>query len=123
MPRETNPNGTIFGGVILSYIDQAAYLQARKHWAGRWVTVAVDRVEFKKPVYVGDAVSFYARTVRQGRTSVTIEVDVQAERFEPKHGEAPGLVSVTHAQLVMVAIDSGGQAYPYQNPPTDVSIP
>jgi acyl-CoA thioesterase YciA len=115
MPRDTNPNGTIFGGVIMSYLDQAAYLQARRHWAGRWVTVAIDRVEFQKPVFVGDAVNFFARTVKCGRTSVTIEVDVQAERFERKPGEEHA-VSVTTATVIMVAIDNAGRSYPFANP-------
>ena len=119
MPRDTNPNGTIFGGVIMSYLDQAAYLQARRHWAGRWVTVAIDRVEFKKPVFVGDAINFYARTCKVGRTSVTIEVAVHAERFEARHGEEHN-VSVTTARVVMVAVDSGGHAYPYSDPPTPI---
>ena len=81
MPKDTNQYGTIFGGVILSYIDQAGFVQARTHGNHRWVTVAMDRIEFKQPVHLGDVVNFYARTVRTGRTSVTVEVEVEAERY------------------------------------------
>src|SRR5262245_54748514 len=81
LPRETNQYGTIFGGVILSYMDQAGFVEARRHGVHRWVTVAIDRVEFKKPVHVGDAVSFYTSTVRTGTTSVTVRIDVEAERY------------------------------------------
>src|SRR4051794_32140529 len=86
MPRDTNPLGTIFGGVILSFIDQAAHGGAR--WAvNRYqgnapmlVTVAIDKVEFKEPVLVGDVVSFWATCVKVGRASVTVRVEVEAER-------------------------------------------
>src|SRR6516162_11536259 len=88
MPRDTNPYGTIFGGVILSYIDQAGAVGARREIirAGGpppfLVTVAMNRVEFKKPVLVGDVVRFLVRLVRLGRTSVTVQVSVEAERGE-----------------------------------------
>ena len=77
MPRDTNPHGTIFGGVILSYIDQAGHVGAHHQircagWPERQlVTVALDRVEFHQPVFVGDVVSFWARVLRIGRTSIT----------------------------------------------------
>ena len=74
MPRDTNSVGTIFGGVILSHIDQAGAEEARLHGADRVVTVAMKEVEFHEPVYVGDLVSFYTRLVGAGRTSVTVRV-------------------------------------------------
>jgi acyl-CoA thioesterase YciA len=114
MPKDTNPYGSIFGGVILSYIDQAAFVQARLHAKCRWVTLALDRVEFKQPVFVGDTLNFFAKTVKTGRSSVTVEVDVQAERFAPdssgRHGPT---VQVTSATLVMVAVDSAGKSIPF----------
>src|SRR5438093_2578783 len=85
MPRDTNPHGTIFGGVILSYIDQAGAIGARREVARAGgslpflVTVAINRVEFKKPVLVGDVVRFMTRLVRMGRTSITMDVRVEAE--------------------------------------------
>ncbi len=109
MPKDTNHYGTIFGGVILSVIDQAGFVQARRHGQHRWVTVSMDKVEFKQPVHLGDIVSCYARTIREGRTSVTIEVEVEAERNAG--GE---VVSVTRATLVMVAVDSQGRAVPFR---------
>jgi len=116
MPKDTNPYGSIFGGVILSYIDQAAFVQARLHARCRWVTLALDRVEFKQPVFVGDTLNFFARTVKTGRSSVTVEVDVRAERFAPDqaggHGPAGG-IAVTAATLVMVAVDSAGRSIPF----------
>lgn len=108
MPKDTNPYGTIFGGVILSYIDQAGFVQARRHAHVKWVTVAIDRVEFKQPVQLGDVVNFYACTLRSGRTSVTVRVEVEAERFAS--GQK---VPVTSATLVMVAVDDQGRAMPY----------
>lgn len=66
MPRDTNPYGTIFGGVLCGYIDQAGFVEARHHAAHRWVTAAIDRVDFKAPVLLGDVVSFHASTLRMG---------------------------------------------------------
>src|SRR5712671_5304432 len=86
MPRDTNPMGSIFGGVILSYLDQAGAIGARRaaQQAGGplpdLVTVAVNRVEFKKPVLVGDVLRFLTRPVRLGRTSITMHIQVEVER-------------------------------------------
>jgi len=108
MPRDTNAHGTIFGGVLLSYIDQAGAVEARKHTPHKFVTVAMNGVEFKKPVFVGDVLSFHTEVVRSGRTSVTIRVIVEAERFT-----APSnVVIVTEATLVYVAVDEGGGPIP-----------
>jgi len=100
MPKDTNHEGTIFGGVILSHIDQAAYIEARRHGTHRWVTVAINKVDFIAPVFTGDIVSYRTRTVKEGRTSVTVSVEVEAERREDGT-----TVPVTSAQLVIVAID------------------
>src|SRR5262245_9384812 len=91
MPAQTNPQGTIFGGVILSYLDQAGAIGARREvvLAGgplpQLVTVAINRVEFKKPVLVGDVVRFVTRRVRLGRTSITMHIRVEAERGTEVH--------------------------------------
>ncbi|MCC6425296.1 MAG: acyl-CoA thioesterase [Phycisphaerales bacterium] len=107
MPRDTNHYGTIFGGVILSYIDQAGFVEARRHAPCRWVTAAIDRVDFKAPVHLGDIVNFYAQTTRIGRTSVTVRIEVEAERnTDGTH------IPVTAATLVMVAIDQAGLPIP-----------
>src|SRR5262252_5510772 len=82
MPKDTNAHGTIFGGVILSYIDQAAAVEARRHGATYIVTVAMREVVFHAPVYVGDLVSFYTRLVRIGKTSITIAVEVYSQPGE-----------------------------------------
>src|SRR6202051_14079 len=84
MPKDTNAHGTIFGGVILSYIDQAAAVEARRHGATVVVTVAMREVVFHEPVYVGDLVSFYTELVKIGKTSITIGVEVFSQR-----GDAP----------------------------------
>lgn len=111
LPRDTNELGTIFGGVILGYIDLAAAVEARRHGPHRFVTVAMKEVAFVAPVHVGDLVSFYARTVRVGRTSVTLHVDVEARRRrEP--GKA---VRVTHADIVYVAVDAAGRPIPVRS--------
>jgi acyl-CoA thioesterase YciA len=81
MPRDTNPLGTIFGGVILSHIDIAAAIEAHRHYPGRVVTIAMDQVVFKQPVFVGDLVSFFTETRHIGTTSVTVKVLVWAQRF------------------------------------------
>ncbi len=104
MPRDTNPYGTIFGGVVLSYIDQAGAIGARRDVVRAGgalpvlVTVAINRVEFKKPVLVGDVVRFLTRTVRLGRSSITMQVRVEVER-------GTEVLDVTEAEVVYVAID------------------
>ncbi len=108
MPRDTNPHGTIFGGVILSYIDMAGSIAARREIALRggrraaFVTVAVNRVEFHKPVLVGDVVRFVTRVVKIGRTSITMRIDVVAER-------GSDVIDVTHAEVVYVGIDPASE--------------
>ena len=104
MPRDTNALGTIFGGVILSMIDLAAAIEAHHCHPGRVVTVAMDKVEFKFPVFVGDLVSCYTETVRVGRTSLTAHVTVFAQR---RFGNGPHQF-VTQAQVTMVAVDDEG---------------
>lgn len=108
MPRDTNAHGTIFGGVILSYIDQAGAIEARRHTPHKYVTVAMDGVEFKQPVYVGDVLSLYTSLVKRGRTSMTIRVHVEAERFSDPRQR----IWVTEATLVYVAVDDHGRPVP-----------
>src|SRR5437764_7572617 len=104
MPRDINPHGTIFGGVVLSYIDQAGAIGARREVARAGgkppavVTVAMNRVEFKKPVLVGDVVRFLTRLVRVGRTSITMNVQVEVERGQE-------VLQVTGAEVVYVGVD------------------
>lgn len=102
MPKDTNGMGTIFGGIILSHIDLAGAVEARRFAQGPVVTAAVRGVEFHAPVFVGDLVSFYTETVELGRTSVTVKVRVEAER---KGGSRP-VVQVTEAVLVYVHVDA-----------------
>lgn len=102
MPRDTNAHGTVFGGIILSYIDVAGGVEAIRHTKHeRFVTVAMKEVIFHEPVYIGDLVSFYAKTLKVGNTSITIHVDVEAERFG-MHGQK---VKVTSAEVTFVAIN------------------
>jgi acyl-CoA thioesterase YciA len=104
MPRDTNPHGTIFGGVILSYLDQAGAIGGRREIVKAGgpppflVTVAMNRVEFLQPVLVGDVVKFWTRLVRIGRTSITMHVQVEAERNQE-------VLQVTAAEVVYVNID------------------
>ena len=106
MPRDTNAHGTVFGGVILSYIDVAGGVEAIRHTKhNRFVTVAMKEVIFHEPVYIGDLVSFYAETMRVGNTSITIHVEVEAERF----GTPGVVVKVTEAEVIFVAIDQLGK--------------
>ena len=109
MPRDTNAHGTIFGGVLLSYLDQAGAIAVRKLGCARVVTVAMDSVEFKQPVYVGDVLSFYTEITKVGRTSARVRVTVEAERFEPPCTTEP----VTTAELTYVAIDENRQSIPF----------
>jgi len=100
MPRDTNAEGTIFGGVILSLIDQAAYVEAVRQAHRRFVTVAMDKIVFHQPVFVGDVLSLYAEAVKVGRSSLTIKVRVSARRrLDPDH-----IVGVTEAEVVFVAL-------------------
>lgn len=102
MPRDTNAHGTVFGGIILSYIDVAGGVEAVRHTKHeRFVTVAMNEIIFHEPVFIGDLVSFYATTTKVGNTSITIHVDVEAERFG-NHGK---VVKVTSADLTFVAIN------------------
>jgi acyl-CoA thioesterase YciA len=102
MPRDTNAHGTVFGGVILSYIDVAGGVGAARHTAhDRFVTVAMKEVIFHEPVFIGDLVSFYAETLKVGNTSITIKVTVESERF----GSRGKAVKVTEAEVIYVAIN------------------
>ncbi len=108
MPKDTNPYGTIFGGVILSYLDLAGCIAARREISllggasdAMFVTVAINRVEFKQPVLVGDVVKFLCSVVRIGRTSITMAVDVFAER-------GAETIGVTGAEIVYVGVRSNG---------------
>lgn len=108
MPRDTNAVGTIFGGVILSGIDLAAAIEAHHCHPGKLVTVAMDKVEFKAPVWVGDLVSFFTETLRVGRTSIAVRVTVWAQRrFGGGEHEF-----VTEAQVTMVAVDDDFKPVP-----------
>ena len=98
MPRDTNARGTIFGGVILSYIDQAGAIEARRQGSRFMVTVSMDKIVFHEPVFVGDLVSFWCETVRIGTTSITVKVTVEAFR------EGERKVLVTEAQVVYVNV-------------------
>lgn len=117
LPKDTNAYGTIFGGVILSHIDLASAIEARKVAAHRYVTKAMREVEFHEPVFLGDIVSFYTELVRVGRTSITVRVIVEAERWGTPpvtagatgHGER---VKVTEAEVVLVAVDAAGRPMP-----------
>lgn len=106
MPRDTNPMGTIFGGIILSYIDQAGVVEAQNHTSKRLATVAMHEVKFLAPVFVGDVVSFYSEVARVGNTSITVCVTVEARRGRPPHET----VLVTQAEVVYVAIDEPGHS-------------
>ncbi len=107
MPRDTNAHGTIFGGILLAYLDQAGAIATRAT-CGRVVTVKMTEVVFHAPVFVGDVVSFYARVVRLGTTSITVHVVVEAERWR---GTGPA-VKVTDAEIVYVNVDESGRPCP-----------
>jgi acyl-CoA thioesterase YciA len=108
MPRDTNALGSIFGGHILSLIDLAAGQHARSISPKKYVTKVMREVEFIAPVFVGDAVSFYCHTIKQGRTSITIKVEVEATRgIDSLH-----TIQVTAAEVVMVAVDNQNRPIP-----------
>ena len=113
LPKDTNALGTIFGGLILSNIDLASAVEARRMAPHRYVTKAMHEVEFHEPVFVGDVVNFFTETVRVGRTSITVRVSVEAERWGAGHGEQ---VKVTEAEVVLVAVDEAGRPIPVRPP-------
>src|SRR5664279_2608035 len=99
LPRDTNSHGTIFGGVLLAYIDQAGAIATRP-FCNLVVTIKMNEVVFHQPVYVGDVVSFYAKVTRIGTTSITVKVTVTAERWK----ESGNVVKVTEAEVVYVNV-------------------
>ncbi len=105
MPTDTNAGGDIFGGWIMSQVDIAGSIAAIRHAGKRVVTVAVNALHFKKPVYVGDLLSCYAHVEKTGRTSITVAVEVYAERYR----EGVEVVRVTEATLTYVAVDKKGK--------------
>lgn len=113
MPKDTNALGTIFGGIILSYIDQAGAVEAHRRASGRLVTVAMNAVEFHQPVFVGDLVSFYADILKVGKTSITVKVTVEADR----RTRGGGRVKVTEAEVVYVQVDTQNRPLELQRPP------
>jgi len=110
---DQNHQGTVFGGVILSLIDQAGYVEARRHGLHRWVTVSIDRVDFIAPVFTGDILALGTRTEKTGRSSVRVRVAVDAERW--RGGET---VRVTEAVLTMVAVDADCKSIDFRSPST-----
>lgn len=105
LPKDTNRHGTIFGGIIMSYIDLAGAVQCQKITSQPVVTVAMREVVFKEPVMVGEVVSFYGETTRIGNTSISVHVEVEVQRESKSH-------QVTQADLVFVCVDSDGRPVP-----------
>jgi len=105
LPRDTNSHGTIFGGVILSYIDLAAAVAVGTVTNQKIVTVAMNEVIFKQPVQVGEVVSFYGQVTKIGNSSITVHVEVEVDRL----GQ---VVPVTHADLTFVCVDGQGRSAP-----------
>ena len=114
MPADLNQNGDVFGGWVMAQVDVAGAIPAMRRARGRVATVSVNSFLFKQPVSVGDIVSLYAEVVRTGRTSITVKVEVYAER----NYAAPLVVKVTEAELTYVAIDGSGRKrdLPPENP-------
>jgi acyl-CoA thioesterase YciA len=110
LPRDTNAYGTIFGGVILSYLDLAGGIECRRQSPKKFVTKAMHEVVFVAPVYLGDLVTFYTRTVRVGTTSITVGVEVEAERLGL--GGTKEIVRVTEAEVIYVAVGEDSKPVP-----------
>jgi acyl-CoA thioesterase YciA len=111
LPRDTNGHGTIFGGVLLAYIDQAGAIATRP-FCNLVVTIKMNEVVFHQPVYVGDVVSFYAKVTRIGTTSITVKVTVTAERWR----ESGNVVKVTEAEVVYVNVGDDRRPTPILKP-------
>ena len=112
MPADCNANGDIFGGWVMAQVDLAGSVIPARHAQGRMATVAVNEFVFKQPVRVGDILSFFASLTRIGRTSITVQVEVYAERFT----DQGRYVKVTEARLTYVAIDEMGRPRPVPRP-------
>ncbi|MCE2879462.1 MAG: acyl-CoA thioesterase [Comamonadaceae bacterium] len=108
MPADVNANGDIFGGWVMAQVDLAGSVLPARHVKGRMATVAVNEFIFKHPVRVGDILSFYSNVQRIGRTSITIQVEVYAERYDAQGN----YMKVTQANLTYVAIDEQGRPRP-----------
>ncbi|HEY2384116.1 MAG TPA: hotdog domain-containing protein [Terriglobia bacterium] len=113
LPRDTNAHGTIFGGVILSYIDLAGGIECRRQFPKKFVTKAMHEVVFVAPVYLGDLVTFYTRTVRVGASSITVDVEVEVERIGIRGTKE--IVRVTEAEVIYVAVGDDGHPVPIQS--------
>ncbi len=111
-PRDLNHQGVVFGGVVLSYIDEAGFVEAKRQAYHRYVTASIGRVDFKAPIHCGDVVSFYARPLKVGTTSITIQVKVFAD-YEEEDGKR---VEVCDAELTYVALDRNGRPTPIFGP-------
>ena len=112
MPADSNANGDIFGGWVMAQVDLAGSVIPARYAQGRMATVAVNEFVFKQPVRVGDILTFYSKLVRIGRTSITVKVEVYAERFSAQ-GK---YMKVTEASLTFVAIDDQGRPRPIPTP-------
>ena len=108
MPADSNANGDIFGGWVMAQVDLAGAVLPARYVRGRMATVAVKEFVFKQPVRVGDILSFFSHVTRIGRTSITVDVEVYAERMS-QQGQ---YLKVTEAQLTYVAIDADGRPRP-----------
>jgi acyl-CoA thioesterase YciA len=117
MPADTNAHGTIFGGWVMAQVDVAGSIPAWARAQGPVVTIAVNSFLFKEPVFVGDLVSFYARVLKVGRTSITVDVEVFAQRSRSGKRDA---VKVTEAQLTYVAVDERRQPRLVPDAPQEV---
>ena len=117
MPADCNANGDIFGGWVMAQVDLAGSVIPARYAEGRMATVAVNEFIFKQPVRVGDILSFYSELTRVGRTSMTVKVEVYAERFRSQGR----YIKVTEASVTYVAIDDAGQPRPV--PPSSLPRP
>ncbi len=106
MPGDCNANGDIFGGWVMAQVDLAGSVLPARYTDGRMATVAVNEFIFKQPVRVGDILSFFSKVVRIGRTSITVKVEVFAERYRSQGT----YIKVTEASLTYVAIDDNGKS-------------
>lgn len=104
LPKDTNMHGTIFGGVIMSHLDLAAAQCARDHFDNKFVTIFINEMSFRHPVYVGDLVRFYGEIVKTSKTAVTVKMAVDAQHFDTRE-----INRVTDAKLVFVAVDDQGR--------------